>query len=173
MVLITTFVQCHEPPSIVLQALCLSALILWIYFHFHCIIIRDLIYVIPECPSGFLDFLHFKSGFCNEFMIWATVSSQSCFCWLYTTSLSSAAKNIIINLVLILTIWWCPCVESSFGCLKRVFAMTSVFSWKIVNLCPTSFCTPRSNLPVTPGYLLTYYFCIPVPYDENDIFYWC
>ena len=30
--------------------------------------------------------------------------------------------------------------------------MTSVFSWQnSVNLCPASFCTPRPNLPVTPG----------------------
>ena len=47
-----------------------------------------------------------------KFMIWATVSSQSCFCWLYRTSPSLAAKNII-NLILVLTIWWCPCIESS------------------------------------------------------------
>ena len=45
-------------------------------------------------------------------MIWATVSSWSCFCWLYRASPSLAAKNII-NLILVLTIWWCPCVESS------------------------------------------------------------
>ena len=31
MLLITASVQCHEPPSIVLQALCLSDLIPWIY----------------------------------------------------------------------------------------------------------------------------------------------
>ena len=42
-------------------------------------------------------------------MIWATVSSWSCFCWLYRASPSLAAKNII-NLVSVLTIWWCPCV---------------------------------------------------------------
>ena len=30
--------------------------------------------------------------------------------------------------------------------------MTNVFSWKnSVSLCPTSFCTPRPNLFVTPG----------------------
>ena len=30
--------------------------------------------------------------------------------------------------------------------------MTSVFSWQnSVSLCPVSFCTPRSNLPVTQG----------------------
>ena len=32
------------------------------------------------------------------------------------------------------------------------FAMTSAFSWQnAVSLCPASFCTPRPNLPVTPG----------------------
>ena len=52
-------------------------------------------------------------------MIWATVSSQSCFCWLYRTSPSLAAKNII-NLISVLTIWWCPCVESSLVLLEEV-----------------------------------------------------
>ena len=45
-------------------------------------------------------------------MIWATVSPWSCFCWVYRASPSFAAKNII-NLISVLTIWWCPCVESS------------------------------------------------------------
>ena len=36
-------VQCHKPPSIVLQALCLSDLIPESICHFHCIIVRDLI----------------------------------------------------------------------------------------------------------------------------------
>ena len=36
-------------------------------------------------------------------------------------------------------------------CWKRVFAMTSAFSWQnAVNLCPASFCTPRPYSPVTP-----------------------
>ena len=43
-------------------------------------------------------------------MIWATVSSTSCFCWLYRASPSLVAKNI--NLILVLTIWWWWCVES-------------------------------------------------------------
>ena len=35
---------------------------------------------------------------------------------------------------------------------KRVFAMTSAFSWQIsVSLCPASFYTPRPNLSVTTG----------------------
>ena len=45
-------------------------------------------------------------------MIWATISSRSCFCWLYRASPSWAAKNII-SLISVSTIWWCPCVESS------------------------------------------------------------
>ena len=44
MVLIPASVQCYKPPSIVLQALCLSDLIpLESICHSHCIIVRDLI----------------------------------------------------------------------------------------------------------------------------------
>ena len=87
-------------------------------------------YFMPERPSGFPYFLQFKSEFCNkEFMTWGTVSFWSCFCWLYRASPSLAAKNII-NLISILTIWWCPCVELSLVFLERVIAMTSVFSWQ-------------------------------------------
>ena len=50
--------------------------------------------------------------------------------------------------------------------------MTSAFSWQSsVSLCPASFCTPKPNLPVKSRYLLTSYFCIPVSYDEKDIFF--
>ena len=51
-------------------------------------------------------------------MIWATISSRSCFCWLYRASPSLAAKNII-NLISVLTIWWCPCAESSLVLLEE------------------------------------------------------
>ena len=44
--------------------------------------------------------------------MWATVSSRSCFCWLYTASPSLGAKNII-SLISVSTIRWCPCIESS------------------------------------------------------------
>ena len=71
---------------------------------------------------GFPYFLQFKSEFGNkEFMIWATVSSRSCFCWLFRAS-PSTAKNII-NLISALAIWWCPCVELSLTLLEG-----SVFS---------------------------------------------
>ena len=84
-------------------------------------------------------------------MIWATVSSPSCFCWLYRASTSLAKKNVI-SLILVLTFWWCSYVSLLLCCWKRVFSMTSVFSWQnSVTLCPASFCTLRPNLPVTPG----------------------
>ena len=50
-------------------------------------------------------------------------------------------------------------------CWKRVFAMTSAFSWQnSVSLCPASFCTPKPNLPVTPGisWLPTFAFLSPL-----------
>ena len=72
-----------------------------------------------EWSSGFPYFLQFKSEFGNkEFMIWATVSSQSCFCWLCRASPYSVAKNII-NLISVLTTCWCPCVESSLVLLEE------------------------------------------------------
>ena len=51
-------------------------------------------------------------------MIWAAVSSRSCFCWLYRASPALAAKNII-NLISVLCIWWCPCVELSLVLLEE------------------------------------------------------
>ena len=81
------------------------------------------------------------------------VSSRSCFCWLYRASPSLAAKYII-NLISVLTIWWCPCTEPSLVSLERVFAMTSAFSWQnSISLCPASFHIPRPNLAVTRCFL--------------------
>ena len=37
-------------------------------------------------------------------------------------------------------------------CWKRMFAMTSAFSWQnSISFCPASFHIPKPNLPVTPG----------------------
>ena len=54
-----------------------------------------------------------------------------------------------------------------FSCVvgRRVFAMTSVFSWQnSVSLWHGSVCTPRPNLPVTPGisWLPTFAFQSPL-----------
>ena len=98
-------------------------------------------------------------------MIWVTVGSWSCFCWLYRASSYLAAKNII-NLISVLTIWWCPLVESSLVLLEEgVCYITSAFSWQIsISFCPASFCIPRPNLPVNPGvfWLPTFAFQSPI-----------
>ena len=74
-------VQCHEPVSIVLQSVCLSDLIPWMYLSLPLYNQKRFDLGLTWRSSGFLYFLQFKSEFCNkEFMIWATVSSQSCFC---------------------------------------------------------------------------------------------
>ena len=105
-------------------------------------------------------------------MIWATVSSQSCFCWLYKASPSLAAKNII-NLILILTIWWCPC---------RVFSCVvggGCLLWPMCYLGKTllAFALLHSILQgqicLLLQYFLTSYFCLPVLYNEKDIFFGC
>ena len=84
-------------------------------------------------------------------MVWATVSSWSCFCWLYRASSSLAAKNII-NLISVLTIWWCPYIESSLVLLEEGVCYDQCIFWQnSISLCPASFRIPKPNLPVTPG----------------------
>ena len=89
-------------------------------------------------------------------MLWATVSSWSCFGWLYRAFPSLTAKNII-SLILVLTIWWCPCVVFScvvgreyllwpvhslgktllaFACFilySKAHLITSLYTWTFVN----------------------------------------
>ena len=97
-------------------------------------------------------------------MIRATVSSQSCFCWLYRACSSLAAK-IIINLILVLTIWWCSrvvisCVVGK-GCLL----------WPVYSLGKTLLAFDlyllysKAKLACYSRYLLTSYFCTATPYD--------
>ena len=86
-----------------------------------------------------------------QFMIWATVNSKSCFCWLHRASPSMAADYNQSDLGidrLVMPMCW----SLLLCCWKRVFAMTSVFSWQnSISLCPASFCTPRPNMPISPG----------------------
>ena len=72
-------VQCHEPPSIVLQVLCLSDLILWIHLSLPLYNCKGFD-LGQTWSSAFPYFLQFQSEFGNkEFMIWTTISSWSCF----------------------------------------------------------------------------------------------
>ena len=104
-------------------------------------------------------------------MIWATVSSRSCFCWLYRASPSFAAKNII-SLISVLTIWWCPCIESSCvvgrGCLL----------WPVLSLGKTllAFALLHSVLQGQSCPLIQIFLdfcvCIPVPYLKKWHLFW-
>ena len=119
--------------------------------------------------SDFPYFLQFKSEFDNkEFMIWATVSSWSCFCWLYRAFPSSAAKNII-NLILILTIWWCPYLQPSLQLLEEgVCYDQCVLLAKPCQSLPCFILYSMAKLASYSRYFLTSCFCIPVPYDQKD-----
>ena len=119
----------------------------------------------------FSTFFNLNLNLNKDFFFWGTVSSQSYFCWLYRDSPSLAVKNII-NLISILTIWWCLCVESYLCCWKRVFAMTSVFCYQnSVSLCPASFCTPRQDLPVTSGISWLPTFAFQSPMMKRTLFW--
>ena len=93
--------------------------------------------------------------------MWATVSSWSCFCWLYRASPSSAAKNVI-SLISVGHLVTSMC--RVFSWVVSVFAMASVCSWQnSFSLCLDSLCTPEPKFSVTPG--------IPFTYDEKNIFW--
>ena len=89
------------------------------------------------------------------------------FCWLYRTNFSIFGSNNIINLILVLTIWLCPCVELSQVLLEEDGCQEGCpFSWQnSVKLCCASFCISRANLPVTQdnSWLPTFTFQF---YDE-------
>ena len=105
----------------------------------------------PEWPSGFPYFLQFNPNFAirswwSEPHSAPDLVSADCIELLHLW-----LQRKLIYLISLLTICWCPCVESTHGCGKRVFSTTSVLSWQnSISLCPASFCTPRPNLPVTP-----------------------
>ena len=65
----------------------------------------------------------------------------------------------------VLTIWWCPCVESSLVLLEEGVCYDQCISWQnSVSLCPALFCIPKPNVPVTPGssWLPTFAFQFPI-----------
>ena len=103
-------------------------------------------------------------------MIWATVRSWSCFCWLYRTSPSLVANNII-NLILVLTIWWCPCVDVLVLLEESVCYDQCALLAKLCQPLPCFILYSKSKLTCYTRYLLTSYFCIPVLCDGKDIFF--
>ena len=104
-------------------------------------------------------------------MIWAMVSSRSYFCWLYRASPSLTAKNMI-NLISVLTIWWCPCVQSSLVLLEEgVCYDQCIFLAKLYLSLPCFIPYSKAKFACYSRCFLTSYFCIPVPCNEKDIFF--
>ena len=138
--------------------------------HLHCIIIRNLIQVIPEWPSSFLYFLQFKPEFGNkEFMIWA---SQLPVLFLLTVqSFSIFGRKEYNQSDSVLTIQWCPCVESSLVFLEEGVCYDQCVLDKTVSVCPTSFCTPRPKLPATPGISWLPTFAVQSPMIKRTSFF--
>ena len=98
---------------------------------------KDLIWVIPEGPYGFTHFLHFKSEFCNkELMIWATVSTRSCFCCLYRATIFGYKEYILNDFSIDHVVMMSMC--SLFSCfVGRGCLLWPVCSFgKTVTLCP-------------------------------------
>ena len=100
-------------------------------------------------------------------MIWATVSSQSCCCWLYRASPSLTAKNIL-SLISVLSVWWCPCGVVSCW---RVFAVTGASSWQNSVSLPCFSLYSKARFACYSRCLLISYFCIPVLYNERTSFW--
>ena len=98
--------------------------------------------MIPEWSSGFPHSLLFQSEiwqFGNKEFISEPQSALGCFCWLYRTSPSLAAKNMF-NMILVLTIWWCPCVESPFVMLEECVCYDQyVLLTKLLAVAPLHF----------------------------------
>ena len=96
-------------------------------------------------------------------MIWATVSSQPCFCWLYRASPSLAAKNII-SLILVLAIWWCSCVESSLVLLKESVCYDQYILLAKLLAFALFILYSKANLPITSSisWLPTFTFQSPM-----------
>ena len=56
-------------------------------------------------------------------------------------------------------------------CWKRVFVMTSAFSWQnSISLCPASFRISRPNFPVTPGVSWLFTFAVQSPIMKRTCF---
>ena len=81
-------------------------------------------------------------------MIWATVSSWTCFCWLYRASPSLAAKNII-NLIFTDHLVVSMCRVFSYVFRKGYLLWPVCSLGKTLSLWPAWFCILRPNLPVT------------------------
>ena len=108
-------------------------------------------------------------------MIRATVSSRFfclfVFCWLYRASPSLAAKNII-NLISILTIWWCPYVKLSLRLLEKgVCYDQCVLLAKLCYPLPSFILDSKAKCTYYFRYLLISHFTFQSPMMKRTFFF--
>ena len=136
--------------------------------YFHCIIVSDLIQVILEWSSGFPYFLQFKSEFCNEefmtsqllVLLLLTVQSFSFFgCKEYNKS-DFGIDHLVTSMYIVYS-----CVVGRRCCYDWCILLA-----KLYQLLPCFILYSNGKFACYSRYLLTSYFCIPVPYNEKDIF---
>ena len=90
---------------------------------------------------------------------------------LQSFSIFGCKKNII-NLISVLTIWLCPCAESSLVLLQEgVCHDQCILLAKLYQPLPCFILYSKVKFACYSRCFLTSYFCIPVPYNEKDIFF--
>ena len=101
-------------------------------------------------------------------MTWATFSSRSCVWGLYTASPPSATKNVI-NLISVLTIWWCP-YEKLFPLLVKEYLLWLVHSLGRIQLAFVLLYSVAYFIPDSLYLLIPYlYFALPsIPFPTGN-----
>ena len=160
-------VQYYRPLCIVLQAHCFLDLIPWICSSPPLNIHRG--FDLSQTVAGLVVFPSLFSLRLNFAMrSWWSVSQSApglvfgdcIYCF------SSFIYNVI-NLIFILTSWWCPCVKLSLVLLKKdVYYDQCILSSQFSQPFPCFILFSKLKLVCYSGYLLTSYFCIAVPSDE-------
>ena len=101
---------------------------------------------------------------------WFEPQSAPCLVFADCIKLLHLWLQIIINLILALTIWWCPCVESSLVLLKEGVCYDQCILLAMLH----SFSLLHSVLQGQICLLLQVFLdflCIPVHYNEKEIFW--
>ena len=77
------------------------------------------------------------------------------------------------------TIWWCPCLELNLVLLGESLCYDQCILGKILLAFALLYFVLQGQtcllleVPACYSRYLTSYFCITVPYDEKNIFFWC
>ena len=128
------------------------------------------LFIVSFIVQKFLSLIRFHLFLLLCPIFWDMGNRGSC-CDLCQASPSLATKNII-NLISVLTIWWCPCVESSLVLLEEGVCSDKLLA-KLYYPLPWSIVYSKAKFACYSSCFLTSYFCIPVPCNEKDIFSGC